>query len=228
MKKKTIEKLNTIVKDSYQKTASHFALTRDKHLWPQLAHYLELVEEQKAVLDIGCGNGRILNILKDKNIDYVGCDQSSNLIEIAKKKWPDHSFVVSDLPNLNNLEKKEYDYIFLIAVLHHIPAYKNRLLALKNIREFLKPDGQIIISVWCLLKTKKRQVFWQWFKSLFNRKIEYGDLVFPWKSVKGEIVSQRYYHGYSKKELKKAAKEAGFKIREIKKDKYNYWLVLTP
>lgn len=229
MKKETIKQLNSIVSESYQKTASHFALTRDKKLWPKLSHYLELVKDNSSVLDIGCGNGRILNILKDKKVDYLACDQSTNLIEIAKKNWPQYSFLLSALPNLDNLEKKKYDYIFVIAALHHLPGYKNRLLALKNISKYLKPEGQVILSVWRLLKTKKRQVFWQWLRALFSKnKIEYGDVIFPWKSAKGQIISQRYYHGFSKRELKKVAQEAGLKIKEIEKDKYNYWLVLTP
>ncbi len=227
MKQEVVKKLNSIVEESYQKTASHFALTRDKNLWPKLEHYLKLVKDNNSVLDIGCGNGRILNILKNKKVDYLGCDQSSNLIEIAKKNWPQYSFIISSLPNIDNLKQKEYDYIFLIAVLHHLAGYDNRLLALKKIKNHLKPEGQITLSVWRLLKTKKRQVLWQWFKSLFNKKLEYGDVIFPWKSAKGETMSQRYYHGFSKRELKKVAKEAGFKIKEIVKDEYNYWLVIN-
>ncbi len=227
MKKKTIKYLNSIVKEAYQKTASHFALTRNKKLWPLLNNYLELVEDKSSVLDIGCGNGRILSVLKNKEIDYLGCDQSSNLIEIAKQNWPQYSFFESSLPRLNNLEDKKYNYIFLIAVLHHLPGHENRLLALRNIKKYLKSDGELILSVWRLLNIKKRQLLWQWFKFLFSNKLDYGDLIFPWKSAQGQIISQRYYHRFSLKNLKKLSKEAGFNIKEVKKDKYNYWLVLN-
>jgi 2-polyprenyl-3-methyl-5-hydroxy-6-metoxy-1,4-benzoquinol methylase len=227
MKKETINKLEKIVEESYQKTASHFALTRNKELWPTLSAYLEAVQEKSSVLDIACGNGRILNALQEKQVDYFGCDQSSNLIKIAQSNWPQHSFTVSSLPNLEELKPREYDYIFLIAALHHLPSYQQRLLALKNIKKYLKKDGRLIISVWRLLKTKKRQAFWQWFKSLFNQRIEYGDVVFPWKSAKGDIIANRYYHGFSRRELHKVAKEAGYKIGELKQDEYNYWIVLN-
>ena len=44
------------------------------------------------VLDSGCANGRLFEVLKEKEIDYFGIDISEKLIEIAKKKYPGRNF----------------------------------------------------------------------------------------------------------------------------------------
>ncbi len=47
----------------------------------------EIVDGQK-VLDLGCGNGRLLNVLQNKNIDYIGVDNSENLLLNAQNAYP--------------------------------------------------------------------------------------------------------------------------------------------
>ena len=56
--------------------------------------------------------------------------------------------------------------------------------------------------------------------------MDFGDILFDWKNAKGEQISRRYYHAFSKNELKKLAIRAGFKIEKLYKDKYNYYLIL--
>jgi hypothetical protein len=55
------------------------------------------------------------------------------------------------------------------------------------------------------------------------RALPSADLVFPWQDKAG---AQRYYHAFSKKELERLAKKAGFRILELYRDDYNYWLIL--
>lgn len=52
-----------------------------------------------SILDVGCGYGRLLEMLAKQRWrgQYVGYDSSPDLIEIARKWWPDQTFLVADL-----------------------------------------------------------------------------------------------------------------------------------
>ena len=57
-------------------------------------------------------------------------------------------------------------------------------------------------------------------------KLDFGDLIFPWKSGDGKEISNRYYHAFGHVELKRLSRKAGFKRIIVKKDPHNYWLIL--
>ena len=93
----------------------------------------------------------------------------------------------------------------------------------------MSDDGKIIIAVWNLWGQKKfkKLVFkFALLKLIKKNKMDIGDILFDWKNSKGEIVSRRYYHAFTKRELKKIIKKAGLKIEKIYKDKFNYYAVL--
>jgi 2-polyprenyl-3-methyl-5-hydroxy-6-metoxy-1,4-benzoquinol methylase len=220
MKSKTVKKIQNIVKNNYQEIAEEFNLSRQKELWPKLNELTCLVKEGSSVLDVGCGNGRLLKVLKDKNVKYLGCDQNEILLNLAKKNWPNKEFKICTLPDLFF---GKFDYIFCIAVWHHIAGKSNRLKTLLSFKKSLNPSGQVIISVWNLRKKRKLLIWKTWFISLFKDKVDFGDIFFPWK----KIGSQRYYHAFSKKEIKKIVKQAGFKIKNLEEDDYNIWITLS-
>ena len=52
------------------------------------------------LLDVGCGTGFLVDMIRNKglvNIDYTGCDLSSSMVEAARSRHPDVSFIVRDL-----------------------------------------------------------------------------------------------------------------------------------
>jgi len=51
---------------------------------------MEYIEPGQKVLDLGCGNGRLLNALKDKKIDYIGVDNSEKLLLEAQTLYPEY------------------------------------------------------------------------------------------------------------------------------------------
>jgi ubiquinone/menaquinone biosynthesis C-methylase UbiE len=50
---------------------------------------MEYIESNQKVLDLGCGNGRLFKILKNKNIKYIGVDNSEMLLLEAQKQYPE-------------------------------------------------------------------------------------------------------------------------------------------
>ena len=153
-----------------------------------------------------------------------------------EKNYPNYEFFVLDILNLENskelrdkIKEKKFDQIFCLATLQHLPGRELRVQALKEMKLLLSEEGKIIISNWNMWRQKKYRYLI--FKTFFNKlkgknKLEFGDVLFPWKNSHGEILSQRYYHAFRKKELLGLAQEAGFNKINIYQDSYNYWLIL--
>lgn len=232
MKTEKVQKLLGLVKSNYQDIAGDFDATRKKEIWPEIRTFAEKVKPGDNILDLGCGNGRLLEALKEKEIKYLGIDNSSELISLAKNNYPLQKFIVGDmlaLDNINEVANSSYDFIFCLAALQHIPSRELRIKALKDMAAKLKTGGEMIISNWNLWAHKKyrpkliKNYFW---KIIGRNEFDFNDLVFPWKNSRGEEKTNRYYHAFTKNELKGLARSAGLKALALKKDRYNLWLVL--
>lgn len=108
-----------------------------------------------SIADIGCGTGEISFFLSNYGI-VDGYDFSINSIKKANKNKEILSknlinFYVDDITKKK--DRKKYNYIFCIGVLHHIP---NREKALENIREMMDKNSYLILSVY-----NKYGLFWE-------------------------------------------------------------------
>jgi len=230
MDKKTEQNLLKIVKLNYQTVAEEFNLTRKKEIWPEIANLVESIKDGERILDVGCGNGRLAGALKDKNVAYLGIDQSSNLIDLAKFNYPQCHFEVGDILDLGQSKEHSFNQVFCLAVFHHLPSFKLQVKALKQLKNKVKNDGRIVISVWNLWGYRKyRYLIWKfWFLRILKKhQMSFGDVLFSWKNNQRQIVSQRYYHAFNRRQLRRLAKEADLKIVRLDRDRYNYWLILS-
>jgi SAM-dependent methyltransferase len=136
---------------------------------------------------------------------------------------------VEDILNLGELPDFDFDYVFCIAVLHHLPGANLRLQALRQLRNKVKPGGKIILTVWNMWPQEKyRKMLWKFalLKIIGRYKADFGDVLFDWRAPNSQM-SKRYYHAFTSKEVEKLAKKAAFKVEKIFKDNFNYYLVLT-
>ena len=206
MKQEYAERLLKKTKEDYDKIAEEFSTTREK-VWKEIGFLFDdYVTPGDKILDLGCGNGRFFELLKDKDINYIGVDFSEKLIEIAKKKYPKVKFQVADaldLPFPNNY----FDKIYSIAVLHHIPSKEFRLQFLKETRRILKPNGLLILTVWKPKSKKDWNLFLKYTTLKLVGKLGRGDVFQPWGKK-----MERYFHFFSEEELSGLIKEAKFKI----------------
>jgi len=218
-----------LVKKNYTEIAESFNQTRKRPVWPELSKLAERVSSGARVLDAGCGNGRLLEVFKDKEVEYLGVDFSPELIKKARQNYPQAKFLVADVLDLGSLAEVDFDWVFSVAVLHHLPGKDLRVRALKQMKNKIKKDGEIIVTVWNLEAQRwARRMRLKFFilKVFGKHQMDFGDILFDWKGEKDKGASRRYYHVFRKKELKKIAREAGLKVKKIYKDKHNYYLLL--
>ncbi len=231
MKRNTQQQLFDLVKKNYEEIADEYDQIRKKYaspLWQEIEKYAKKVKRDVKVLDVGCGNGKLLEFLATK-VDYLGVDSSKEMIKIVKSKFPKNKFEIADILNLQEVEESDFDYIFCIAVLHHIPGQGARARALREMTSKLNKNGQILISVWNLWEQKKfkkliiKNIF---LKLIGKNKMDFGDIIFNWKGNGGQTSSKRYYHAFSKLELQRLVKKTGLNSAKIYKDKFNFFIVI--
>ena len=209
----TARNYNTIAKDW---DVSRFRPSEVKLL------LLKTAKPDMVVGDIGCGNGLILpELLKRKIKKYYGLDISKNLIAIAKKKYAAEikkdraEFKVGNALKLP-YSKNKFDLIFSLAVMHHIPAKKNHLKFLQEIKRVLKPGGKAVIFNWNLLSPATYERF-RIKESLEQAKLkgnEERDLYIGWKATPGKNI-QRFIHIFLPDEMALLASQAGFSEAKI-------------
>jgi cyclopropane fatty-acyl-phospholipid synthase-like methyltransferase len=84
-------------------------------------HILSLLPplENKTILDVGCGNGRLLDFLPE-SVNYTGYDFNPRYIQSARRKYMNRKadFFVADINQAEN--PVIADIIFAIGILHHL------------------------------------------------------------------------------------------------------------
>jgi trans-aconitate 2-methyltransferase len=123
--------------------------SQNQHQWAkELIPKLKL-QGNEALLDIGCGDGKITAELA-KNLPrgrVIGGDSSTQMINLAngtypKKDYSNLSFQVMDARDLSFHE--EFDLIFSNAALHWIADQKP---VLEGVKRSLKPKGRILFQM---------------------------------------------------------------------------------
>src|SRR4030042_5532013 len=209
MKKEQALYLLKKTKEDYGSIAEDFSSKRGK-MWQEFGFLKGYVSSGDKILDLGCGNGRLSELLQEKNIEYFGIDNSKELIEIARKKYPYGKFEIADALDLP-FPINFFDKVISIAVLHHIPSEELRLQFIKEAKRVLKPKGLFIVTVWDLLqrKTSWGLLFkYTLLKLIGKSKLDFGDIFVPWK-ISQEKYTQRYFHCFTKIGLKKIVEMAG-------------------
>ncbi len=188
-------------KETYNKIAKLFAQTR-QYLWDDLKPLKKYTKDNFKVLDLGCGPGRLYHLFKDfQGVDYTGVDQSKGQLDIAKEDFPENNYIeaeMTELPFANN----EFDIIYCIATFHHLPDEKSRLKGLEEMKRVLKSGGHIIMTNWNLYSDSVNKIV---VKNKFKK--DKKEFIVPWMNSQGEIIGERYYHGFTLDELENLFKK---------------------
>ncbi|MEM0379486.1 MAG: class I SAM-dependent methyltransferase [Nanopusillaceae archaeon] len=105
-----------------------------------------LKENYKLVLDIPCGNGRLIPYLRSFGYDVYGVDISEELINECKKKYPDlsNNFFIGDMRNF--YFSKKFDVLLNWYSSFGYFDEKDNLKTMKNFNKLLRTGGILILE----------------------------------------------------------------------------------
>lgn len=95
------------------------------------------------LLEVGCGEGRGVEVLLPLANSYLGIDKIQEVIDSLKIKFPNVDFRQAVIPPFEGFESNSFDTVVSFQVIEHIP---NDRLFLEEIYRVLKPGGKAIIS----------------------------------------------------------------------------------
>jgi 2-polyprenyl-6-hydroxyphenyl methylase/3-demethylubiquinone-9 3-methyltransferase len=124
----------------------------------ELSHYMVILGyiryfvEKPAILDVGCGEGRLTDLLCRQDYKhYHGIDISPIAIQRArKKKPPEARFTVADFQTWN--PDRPYDLIIFCESLYYVPQPGE---VVWRYASYLKKKGYFIISVYRFLDQQR-------------------------------------------------------------------------
>lgn len=105
------------------------------------------LKDDSALLDIGCGSGRLANALKDMpDLQYTGIDVVQDLLDYANElcgrdDWRFYKSTDFSIP----LEDKSVDMVTAFSVFTHL-LHEESYVYMVEARRVLKPGGKIVFS----------------------------------------------------------------------------------
>ncbi|MCP4203997.1 MAG: class I SAM-dependent methyltransferase [bacterium] len=215
MKASTVAALERINREFYRRRAAEFSDTRSRP-WPGWQRVLELVRrnldsQRISILDLGCGNGRLLPELgralggDKQEVSYLGVDVSAPLLAIAARAGQADRAAALRVPRLvaadlvaRPLAELEpaasFDLIFNFGLMHHVPSFGARRRLLAESAGRLRPGGVLAVSFWQFgdrERFRRRLVSWRAAADRVDPgDLEAGDCLLAW----GDSGAVRYCH----------------------------------
>jgi tRNA (uracil-5-)-methyltransferase TRM9 len=227
MNRQTQEQLLALNRHFYATVAEPFDATR---LAPsagksELVRRLPLSVDGKptALVDIGCGNGRLAWLLEERGarVDYVGVDANAQLLALAQShtaglRYVQTRFVQADLaqPGWQSLispPEQKFDIVTCLATLHHLPGYKLRSAVVQTLAALVRAGGTVAISTWQFLTSPRftaKLVDWATI-AVDAGEVEAGDALLPWHQGNYAV---RYVHQIDMDEVTALAAAAGLTL----------------
>ena len=215
--KMTTDFETTYVKNVYEIIANDFNRTRYSY-WDYVYNFMNSIETNSSLLDLGCGNGKYLGVRND--LELYALDNCDNLIKIVNVKYPLVKTFISDVTT-TPFEDNKFDNIISIAVIHHLSSEERRLEMIKEIIRILKPNGQALITAWATEQTGTKTL------QKSTKISENNDYLIPWEDKKNKKISQRFYHLFVEGEFEKLLSNfSNIKIIDAKYDKDNWNVII--
>ncbi len=243
MKEKIIAKLNELNGHFYDLSGADFSATRNFSWqgWNQLLPFFKkkLSSPFSRILDLGCGNGRLLEFLQihlGQKFTYLGLDSSQSLLKIAKNKYPQDDFAHFDLIQeyLNDGQIKlpsseKFDLITLFGLTHHLPSFALRRQLFSDLKKYLNKNGLLIVSNWQFAlepeRFEKNTLNWSsiWrnhqlgiidrLKLLYlYMNLEKQDFILDWRKGKQAGQVFRYCHFLAEVEMQSLTNQTGWQV----------------
>jgi SAM-dependent methyltransferase len=188
------------------------------------------------VLDLGCGNGRLLARLLERRVPlaaYLGVDSCAALLEAARARYPEPIARFVDAELFDDLGRPAlaggtFDVVALMGVLHHVPSEAARAALVHEAFERTAAAGRLILTVWRFerdSRLSKRTLAWP--GSIDRSQLEPGDTLMRW-SKGGSAV--RYCHAIADAEIERWLRDVPASVERFHADgggELNEYVVLT-
>ncbi len=178
--------------------------------------------EGKALLEVGCGFGRYLDILnKDNPLKLAGCDLSDHQIKLCKKniKGKSIKYYVLDFLECNSpaiLGQDEYDIVFNVFVILYTDNLDKLQVFFENCYKCLKNGGKLVICTLDIASASSYPEVFEILKFPTRPLTEDGKYVDDCPveiTITEDCIVTSYHRDFNT--LKKLLETAGFK--EVKK-----------
>lgn len=119
-------------------------------IYPYLEKYLDGGTRDKAVLEIGCGPGRLLRPLAQNFRSAIGVDVSQRGAESARENLKDLSNVTvltTDGDRLNGVQSSTLDAVISFDVFQHMPSLQVQVNNIAEISRVLKNAGVFVLQI---------------------------------------------------------------------------------
>ncbi len=176
------------VRATYERIAGHFATTRE-YPWPEVESFCGDRRADTA-LDVGCGNGRHVELLAEHADRVIGLDASRELLAIARDRVPEAEFLEGDAASLP-IRDGSVGLAVYVATLHHLPTRRLRRRSLDELARVLGREGVSLVSAWSTAHDR--------FDADGDAEAGF-DTEIDWTLPGGEAVP-RYYHIYAPAEF---------------------------
>ncbi len=134
------ELLRDPIRDRVRGAASEFFHLRKRDLIRGYLNRRGAAARSLSYLDVGCGKGELLTLLREDFAEVAGCDPSAGMLEAGglQSKGID-ARVVTDEAAIP-FEDAHFDFVTAVCVYHHVPVPLRDALTLE-VRRVLKPGG---------------------------------------------------------------------------------------
>lgn len=121
------------------------SIPSDNPIHQRLLKPYTIVKEEISgnVLELGCGEGRGIEMILPKVDSFLGLDKIEQVIQNLTERFPDGQFMQSVFPPIGISETGVFDFIISFQVIEHV---RDDRFFLEEIYRLLKPGGLAIMT----------------------------------------------------------------------------------
>jgi SAM-dependent methyltransferase len=163
------------------------------------------------LLELGCGEGRGVELLAPLSKRYLAMDKIAEVIAGLQKRFPGVEFKQAVIPPLRDIADNSYDIAVSFQVIEHI---KEDKFFLEEIYRVLKPGGKAIITTPNIRKTLTRNP-WHVREYTPEELYQLASAVFPKVEMKGIGGNEKVmkYYEENKKSVEKITRFDVFNLQ---------------